>query len=400
MSGEPSKREGHSGIVRILVLADYYLPGFKAGGALRTLAGVIDRLATRHAFSVVTRDRDLGDGAPYRGITPGSWTEVGRAEVLYLSPEMQTLRDFRRVLSTSNCAVVCCNSVFSPTFTLKPLWLRRTGRVPRVPVLVAARGQCSPAALSIKRAKKRMFLDVARGIGLYRDVTWQASSSAEEDDIRRCFGRTAKILVAPDLASLDAASVSVPRRAAKIPGRLRLVFLNRVCRIKNLKFALDLLRNIDGDVEFNIFGPMEDPVYWRECEQAARRLPPRIVARYRGEAAHGDVARILADHDLFLLPSEGENFGHAILESLLAGCPLLISDRTPWKGLEAVEAGWDVPIEDASRFRDALQRCVAMDAGTHARLSNGARAYGLARCMDESALEANARLFDIVAKGD
>ena len=35
----------------------------------------------------------------------------------------------------------------------------------------------------------------------------------------------------------------------------------------------------------------------------------------------------------FLLPTGGENFGHAIFEALSCGVPALISDRTPWRDL-------------------------------------------------------------------
>ncbi len=385
--------------MRILAFVDYFLPGFKSGGPVRTLAGMIERLEPRHAFSVVTRDRDQGDAAPYGGIRPGAWTRVGHAEVMYLSPEMRSMGDFRRVLSSSSHDVVYFNSLYSPTFTLKPLLLLRTGRVPRMPVVVAPRGECAAAAVSIKRAKKRLFLEVARRTGYYRNVTFQASSPAEERDIRRWFGASARIVVAPNLVSLEAASAPRARDGSKVAGHLRLVFLSRIARMKNLRFALEALRDVEGDVELDIFGPMEDPAYWRECERAARGLPPGVVVRYRGEALRDDVPRIFAEHDFLLHPSRGENFGHVISEALLSGCPVIVSDRTPWRGLEGLQAGWDLPLEDPPRFRDVLRRCVAMDAETHARLSTGARACGLARSLDDAALEANVRLFDVAARG-
>jgi glycosyltransferase involved in cell wall biosynthesis len=59
-------------------------------------------------------------------------------------------------------------------------------------------------------------------------------------------------------------------------------------------------------------------------------LPAHIRVVYRGELAHEEVRRTFANYDAFILPTRGENFGHAIAESLSASCPVVCSDRTPW----------------------------------------------------------------------
>jgi glycosyltransferase involved in cell wall biosynthesis len=46
---------------------------------------------------------------------------------------------------------------------------------------------------------------------------------------------------------------------------------------------------------------------------------------------------------LFLLPSHGENFGLSIAEALANGVPALVTDTTPWSGLNTTGAGWCVP---------------------------------------------------------
>ena len=46
-----------------------------------------------------------------------------------------------------------------------------------------------------------------------------------------------------------------------------------------------------------------------------------MTARYHGALPHSEVDSTLAGYDLFLLPSLGESFGHAIADSLAAGCP-------------------------------------------------------------------------------
>ena len=46
-----------------------------------------------------------------------------------------------------------------------------------------------------------------------------------------------------------------------------------------------------------------------------------------------------------ILPTLGENFGHVIVEAWTAGCPVLVSDRTPWRQLASHGVGWDVALD-------------------------------------------------------
>jgi glycosyltransferase involved in cell wall biosynthesis len=80
-----------------------------------------------------------------------------------------------------------------------------------------------------------------------------------------------------------------------------------------------------------------------------------------------------------LLPSRGENFGHVIAEALAAGCPTVISDRTPWRALRESRAGWDLPLDDLAGFHRAIETLVQMDANEHREWSDGARRYLQAR---------------------
>ena len=56
----------------------------------------------------------------------------------------------------------------------------------------------------------------------------------------------------------------------------------------------------------------------------------------------------------------GENFGHVFLEALAAGCPLIISNKTPWLELKEKGVGWDLPIDNGTVWRDKLNECVGV----------------------------------------
>ena len=82
----------------------------------------------------------------------------------------------------------------------------------------------------------------------------------------------------------------------------------------------------------------------------------------------------MAGQDVLLLPSRSENFGHAIFEALAAGTPVVIGDKTPWRGLEAAQGRVDIALPDAPAIAAAIDRLAAMPASDYAAWRAGARA--------------------------
>jgi N-acetyl-alpha-D-glucosaminyl L-malate synthase BshA len=95
------------------------------------------------------------------------------------------------------------------------------------------------------------------------------------------------------------------------------------------------------------------------------------------------VGRLLAQADLFLLPSEQESFGLAALEALASGVPVVASNVG---GLPEVirhaETGWLVPARDPSAFAAAVLELLA-DESRRAAMGRAARADALARFRPE-----------------
>jgi glycosyltransferase involved in cell wall biosynthesis len=88
----------------------------------------------------------------------------------------------------------------------------------------------------------------------------------------------------------------------------------------------------------------------------------------------------------------GENFGHAIAEALQHGKPVIISDRTPWRNLRDVQAGWDLPLQESS-FVAVLKNCYTMSADEYAAYSAAARTFGSAHANDPKHIDACYSLF-------
>lgn len=387
---EPGRRPP----VTILAVVRHYLPGYRSGGPARTLANLTDRLGDELAFRIVTADRDALDDAPYADVVVDGWNRVGNADVYYVSPPNRSVRRLANVIRDTPHDILYVNSFFDSFFTVKVLAARRLGLLPDRPLVLAPRGELSPAALRLDRWKKRAYLAVARGLNLYGNLVWQASSEREAADIRRALGRLAEpLIVAPNLPRpVPCDAVRDVARDAGAP--LRVVFLGRITPMKNLDGALRILQRVRVPVEFRIHGPIRDERYWRECRQLIERLPAPVHVEYGGEVPSDEVPGVLRAYDLFLLPTRGENYGHAIAEALSAGTPVLIADTTRWRDLEAAGAGWDLPLDEPERFARCIEQAAGLGTEEYAAWRARVRAYAGSHVEDAAAVDANRRLFE------
>ena len=90
-----------------------------------------------------------------------------------------------------------------------------------------------------------------------------------------------------------------------------------------------------------------------------RLLPPHVRVTYRGEVPHARVRETFHRYDAFVFPTRGENFGHAVAESLSASCPVLCSAATPWSAVLAAGGGTVVRPLTPAAFGAALAEMAA-----------------------------------------
>ena len=377
----------------VLTFLHHYLPGYKSGGPIRTIANLVDHLGDEVEFHIVTADRDATDRTPYPHVAVGSWNAVGKARVLYTSPTDRGIRDFAALIRDTPAGVLYFNSFFDAVFTVRALLASATLFSDRRRIVIAPRGEFAPAALALKWWKKLPYLRLFRRMGFGELVTWQASSQYEAEDIHRVMRPPGDMVhVVPNLPAANAEASERPVFSAK-PGVLRVLFLSRITPMKNLDFALRVLRRVTARVDFDIYGPMRDEAYWAECEQLIQGLPPQVAATYRGPVEPKDVVRIMGEYDLFFLPTRGENYGHVIAEALGAGTPVLISDTTPWRELEAHGAGWDLPLGDEEAFAMRIDSLAGEATALRITARERVYRYALERLNAEALVEANRRFF-------
>ncbi|HLZ86213.1 MAG TPA: glycosyltransferase [Puia sp.] len=357
---------------KILVLVDWFAPGYRAGGPIQSCVNFAYAMRGNYEVSVLTTDTDHGETAPYPGIPAGRWIDGLHAgfRVNYLPKASLSKGMIRSAMLDADADYVYLNHLFSPLFVVYPLWLKYRGQL-RSEVVVCPRGALYDSALSVKPWKKTPFLTLFRLLGIHKKVLFHATNQREKEAIERFFPGS-KILIADNLPNTNQPEfVVIPKQ----PGMLKAVFIARIHPIKNLLFLLQALRAVTATVELTVIGPMEDRSYWESCQAEIARLPAHVRVDYLGPKRNDELMPVLQAHHLFILPTTGENFGHAIFEALLAGRPVLISDQTPWLGMPAFKAGWDLPLNDVMGFTRVIEEAAGWDEARFGEWARGAWNY-------------------------
>lgn len=361
----------HNGKLRILAVIDWYLPGTKAGGPVRSLYSLTNLLQADVEFGIVTRNVDLGSDAAYQGIAADTWTRQQGQLVYYFSETNLKTENLLELIESYKPDLVYVNSFWSARFSINLVRLKASKKFVQ-PLLLAPRGMLGKGAMSLKSLKKLIYLFVAKKAKWYNTVSFHATQQGEADDILKQFD-AAKIFIAPNVnAGIEHQNVSVKKK-----NEIKLVYLSRIARVKNLHFALQCLLQVPASIKvsYTIFGNAEDLDYLNECKKIVEQLPSNVSVEWKGELEFYQVQESLRNYEVLFLPTLNENFGHSIVEAFLSGCGVIISDQTPWKALKKAGCGAELPLNSKEAFTAEICRIAAMDAETFETLSLASNKY-------------------------
>ncbi|TAJ06839.1 glycosyltransferase [Marinilabiliaceae bacterium JC017] len=350
---------------KILIFIDWFLPGYKAGGPVRSMANMVEYLKEEYAFYIYTSNKDH-DGEKLKVIN-NKWIPFneGAAKVFYSSKP--TYGEVKLIIEEVKPEVVYLNSVFSLVYTLFPLIVNRFyKKVSIEKVVFAPRGMFQMGALQLKSVKKRAFLNIVKPI-LFKvgNIVWHATDEQEMQDVKDEIGEKAVVQKVGNIPTTKVGNYGIVLSEDEI----RFVTISLVAEKKNHIFFLKLLRELKvplgKKVIYDIYGPIKDTEYWERCKEEMENLPEGILVNYKGSVMPSKVSETLQAYHYFVLPTLGENFGHAIFEALINGVPVLLSDQTPWIDLEEMKAGWSIDLnseeEWKSRFEHLIHEAVDYD---------------------------------------
>jgi glycosyltransferase involved in cell wall biosynthesis len=345
-----------------------------------------------YEISVLTSDTDLGESGPYKEVPANRWMDRDPGiRIHYASRESLTSKKLEELISGESPDFIYLNSMYSYRFSVLPMKLLWRKKV-HVPVILSPRGMLRESAIKLKSVKKKLFIALLNRLQIPEKIRFHATDGQEKRDILRYFPKAKAVTLIPNF------SADLPERIAPIekkPGILRCVYISRIMPIKNILFFLKLLNRVPDELqmEFTIYGEVEDERYWQQAQKVIYSLQKNITVLYRGPLPHEKVIPGLEANHLFVLPSTGENFGHAIFEAFSAGRPALISDKTPWRGLQNLQVGWDIPLDAPEAWLAALREAADADQQCFNSWSEKCRQYAREHRERSDLKEAYIKLF-------
>lgn len=351
--------------MKVCILSHCFYPSKKRGGPTVSITNMVKNLADKCDLSVITIIYDKHTDKPYDNVSLGKNRLFG-SDIYYL--EENTNSAFYSCMSQIQPDVIYVSSLFSYEYSIAAFKYAISHK--NVRVIVAPRGELMPLALKRKKAIKQLFIAAVKMFKT-KNIEFHVTSDEEEAALRKHFSNSCvwKIKNLPSKVTVGSESLY------KKEGFLKIATVGRIHPIKNIDYAINLLENLKGDVIFDIYGPEEDKKYAELCKEKADKLPENIKVNFMGLVDHDNVGDELKKHHIFLSPTESENYGHSIIESLLCGVPAVISTGTPWRRLSESNAGYDVDLKFPDMFGAVLQEFIDMNNETYTIWSEGAKSY-------------------------
>ena len=355
----------------ILIFTDWYVPGYRAGGPIQSVYNLAKLLSHNFHVKVVTRNTDYASSEAYSGVVANEWVTLNHQhEVLYISSENVTVKAIKNLCKEHKANVILINGLFSFYFSILPLFFANFYGA--LKTFVAVRGMLHQSALKVKPLKKQLFLAFARGFGLYKSTTLLSTSPFENVEIVRTLGKV-KIVSAPNIPLLPDKNFNFSNKAFKSDkGILRLLFLGRISPEKNPVMVLKALKNRKENIQISFAGAGIDEAYQQVFDNELKSMPKNIAIICLKELPHSEILNLFNHTDVMILPSHGENFGHAIFESLASATPVIISNNTPWKQMQESMAGIEVQADSMEEISNAIGFFDAMELSTYRHWQEGA----------------------------
>lgn len=357
---------------KILLCLGSYLPGTKSAGVITSVVNMCKYLKPDIEFYILTADRDIGEDKPYENVPLEQWTKYEGTNIYYSQKYLTSLPYLQKIMISQNFDAYYLNGFYNISDNFRPMLLYWLKIIPQKPLIIAPRGIFSLGEYDNKLFLRKIYRYLFKISGLNKKVVWSATGGLEREHIIQRFPN-ANVVELQDLTSLQISQH--PVNINKVTGEIKILFISRISEKKNIKFILKTLSRVKGVVTMDFYGMIgtaADKKYWEECLEIIETLPENVKCNYCGTIDRNVVKETFESHHLFFFPTFGENFGHVIAESLAYGCPLLLSDQTPWNMLEDYGAGWNIPLKEPGQYVKHLQQVIDMSQEQWNKMSESA----------------------------
>ena len=341
---------------KVLILTEWFAPGYKAGGPIRSIQNMVAALPFE--FYIITSNKDWGDDQPYAQVLSDCWIDFSKnVKVWYASVGLSN-ECFTQLITEVNPEALYLNSMFSWSFTWRPILTARNLGF-RGKVVLAPRGMLHPNAMNIKHNKKRLFLAMIKWMRWTNNIYWQATSAEEVKYIQQQFGSEVKVSITENLPTLS----SIKQRPVSKGNRWLMV--NRLSEEKGVLEGLEwwVSHPLSSTAELTIIGSSSDKGYQKKVESCIALNDNKRI-QWIGDVSPDEVTKWMWESDFLFAPTRGENYGHAIAEALFMGLPVVVAEGTPWVLLKEKSWGWNF-IRSAIGLKEVLDEVETLSDETY-----------------------------------
>ncbi len=281
------------------------------------------------------------EAAKHPGVRTITAKHTGPRSMCY-SPALRRLLIER----AADAQVVHCHALRSWHSYLARQLAQRFG----VPLVVSPHGQMDPWILRKRVTRKQLigWLFENRNLSLASCIHVTSDQEARYVREASLTNPVAVVTIGLDAQSytLDGDESLIAKRWPALRGKKRLLFLSSIYRKKGLPRLAEAWCRIHKqwpNWRLVVSGIEVDG----DCELAKRMIREQgdpDSAVFTGETPEALKKQLLAGCDLFVLPTDGENFGIVIAEAMASGLPVITSNTTPWGDLQEHHCGWWIDV--------------------------------------------------------
>lgn len=373
----------------LLVFTNGYYPGEKYAGITTSRENLVNGLISDFNIYIVTTDHDYKEKKRYENIHSG-WNKRDKTNIQYLSENEINVKRLTEIIDEVKPKIIY-TAGFLTTYFEYNQYMFEAARRKGVSVIDTPDGDIMNKALQNKSLKKKIAIKICKMTAAYRTVKFQVTSEEERSNLISLFGIASdSIVLIPNMPCY----FDERTQHSKNAGSIKLLYCARIHPHKGLLYAIRVASRIKGNVEFDVYGEIEDQQYYLECLK--ERDKSSISLKYKGRLPLYKSRIIAKDYDLMFLPTKGENYCYTIEESLMCGCPVLISKgTTPWDDVYP-DAGFAEDLNNIDSFVQRLQYVVDLDSKTYNYWCRNLRSY----VMDKTAYYSVRNSYVEMFKGD
>lgn len=353
-----------------------YIPGMQYGGLVTSIYNFSEYFGDKYDVRIVCSNHDYGLKEVYSDIKPG-WNPVGKANVLYLSEAEYKTKKFYTIMELYPVKMIYLTGVFS--YRLNHAAIKASKKL-HAPIVIATRGEILKNILAIKKYKKVPYLWLMKKCGEFRNIYFQITSDEEHEQLVKYLDIPENhIIMLPNIHGNSFHCSNLQ----KVQGAAKILFISRIHPKKNLIDAVKAAVKVEGKLEFDIYGPIEDEIYWEECQKVIKTAPDNVRIHYCGALNMEEAKESYYRYHAFLFPTLSENYGHVIVEAMIDRCPIIISKgTTPWDDING-KGGFVIDLHDIDALKNAIEKVILMDFSKYALLQKSVEEY----CKDKLKLK-------------